>query len=64
MKAGARAYLVTSARPLGVLVIVDDQDRIVDGAPYVRRFVGQHLGRLRAWLEARDGRVIIYRLAD
>ena len=33
------------------LVVTDERQRIIGGAPIIRRFIGQGLPRLVAWLE-------------
>lgn len=38
-----------------VAVVTDDQGRITDAAPVVRKFVGQHLDDLRAWMTKHGG---------
>ena len=44
-----------------VMVATDSRNRITDGAPFIRKFIGQHRDNLRRWA-AKFGPVAIKRI--
>lgn len=55
-----------ASRTMTVLVKTDETGKIIDAAPIVKRFIGQRVQSLLAWLVRLDGErgVIMTRLDD
>jgi hypothetical protein len=48
-------YLQLSSNKMTVLVVMDEKDIIIGGAPVIRRFMGQPLGNLVRWMSLQGG---------
>jgi hypothetical protein len=56
MATDAQRYWLSSKK-MTVFVEVDDYGRIVDASPIVKKFIGQGIDSLKAWLSRQGGLV-------
>lgn len=51
--------LWASSNRMTVRVTVNQQNKIVDAAPVVRKFIGQHIGNLYKWMKRQGGLKVV-----